>query len=278
MPMRALHAIIHLIFAMFVESGFAQTLFLQANGSKDAYTLINDKLVEFDGNAFETPDCSHRDFGPHITQVYDAILEKHVFRFHIHRDEDTDRCVKFDRQRTEIKVYAKSPAWMKATEQSSFTYKWKFKVDQKFQPSKKFTHFFQLKGVGGSYGMPLFTLTARKGPRGQADTFELLYATHGKANKIRVAKLKPFLGIWLQVNVEAIFGYKGKLVIQVISMNNNRTLLYYENNSLNMWKQDADFIRPKWGIYRSLKDKQSLRDEVIDFADIEINVNSAIGP
>ena len=68
------------------------------------------------------------------------------------------------------------------------------------------------------------------------------------------------------------------MVIQVISMNNNRTLLYYENNSLNMWKQDADFIRPKWGIYRSLKDKQSLRDEVIDFADIEINVNSAIGP
>ncbi|MBE89184.1 MAG: hypothetical protein CMM76_07055 [Rhodospirillaceae bacterium] len=262
---------------MCLRSGHAQTLFLQANGSQDAYTLINDKLVEFDGNAFETSDCSHRDFGPHITQVYDAILRKHVFRFHIHRDEDTDRCVKFDRQRTEIKVYAKSPDWMKATEQSSFAYKWKFKVDQKFQPSKKFTHFFQLKGVGGVYGTPLLTLTARKAPKGQPAKLELRHATHAKASKIRVAKLQPFLETWLQVNVEATFGSKGKLVIQIKSMNDNHTLLYYESNSLNMWKQDADFIRPKWGIYRSLRDKKSLRDEVIDFADIEIKVKSAMG-
>ncbi|MDB3953922.1 fibronectin type III [Alphaproteobacteria bacterium] len=272
-PMRTLAAIICLIFVMYIRSGFAQTLFLQANGSQDAYTLINDKLVEFDGNAFETPDCSHQDFGPHITQIYDEILRKHVFRFHIHRDQDTDRCVKFDRQRTEIKVYAKSPDWMKATEESSFTYKWKFKVEQKFQPSKKFTHFFQLKSVGGAYGMPLLTLTARKGLRGKPDRLELRHATHGKASKIRVAKLQPFLGTWLQVTVEAIFGTKGKFVIQIISMNDNNPLLYYENNSLNMWKEDTDFIRPKWGIYRSLRDKQSLRDEVIDFADIEINVN-----
>ena len=275
--MRALTALTCLIFAMCLRSGHAQTLFLQANGSQDAYTLINDKLVEFDGNAFETSDCSHRDFGPHITQVYDAILRKHVFRFHIHRDEDTDRCVKFDRQRTEIKVYDKSPDWMKATEQSSFAYKWKFKVDQKFQPSKKFTHFFQLKGVGGAYGMPLLTLTARKGPRGQPAKLELRHATHAKARKIRVEKLQPFLGTWLRINVKATFGSKGKLVIQIKSMNDNHTLMYYENNSLNMWKQDADFIRPKWGIYRSLRDKQSLRDEVIDFADIEIKVKSTMG-
>ena len=265
--MRALTALTCLIFAMCLRSGHAQTLFLQANGSQDAYTLINDKLVEFDGNAFETSDCSHRDFGPHITQVYDAILRKHVFRFHIHRDEDTDRCVKFDRQRTEIKVYDKSPDWMKATEQSGFAYKWKFKVDQKFQ----------LKGVGGAYGMPLLTLTARKGPRGQPAKLELRHATHGKARKIRVEKLQPFLGTWLRVNVKATFGSKGKLVIQIKSMNDNHTLMYYENNSLNMWKQDADFIRPKWGIYRSLRDKQSLRDEVIDFADIEIKVKSTMG-
>jgi len=275
--MRNLIAIICLIFVVFIRSGYAQTLLLQANGSQYAYTLFNRKLVEFDGNAFETPDCSHQDFGPHITQVYDAILRKDVFRFHIHRDEDTDRCVKFDRQRTEIKVYAKSPDWLKATEKSSFTYKWKIKVDQKFQPSKKFTHFFQLKGVGGAYGMPLLTLTARKGPRNQLDRLEVRHATHGKASKIRVAKLQPFLGKWLQVNVEVIFGTKGRFVIQIISMNENNPLLYHESNSIKMWKKDANFIRPKWGIYRSLRDKQSLRDEVINFADIEIKVNSAMG-
>ena len=125
--------------------------------------------------------------------------------------------------------------------------------------------------------MPLLTLTARKGPRGQPAKLELRHATHGKARKIRVEKLQPFLGTWLRINVKATFGSKGKLVIQIKSMNDNHTLMYYENNSLNMWKQDADFIRPKWGIYRSLRDKQPLRDEVIDFADIEIKVKSTMG-
>jgi len=272
--MRTLAAIIGLIISLCIKTSHAQTLFLEANGSQDPYTLINDKFVEFDGNAFETPDCSHQSFGPHITQIYDQILRKYVFRFHIHRDEDTDRCVKFDRQRTEIKVYAKSPNWMKAVEKSSFSYKWKFKIDKDFQPSEKFTHFFQLKSVGGSHTMPLLTLTGRKGLRGQPDKLELRHASHGKASKIKVTELQPFLGKWLQVNVDAIFGSRGKLVIKIMSINDHHPLMHYENSSLNMWEEDADFIRPKWGIYRSLNDKQSLRDEVIDFADIQIRAKS----
>ena len=79
--MRALPTIICLIFAMFIRSGSAQTLLLRANGSQDAYTLINNKLDEFDGNAFEKSDCSYRDFGLHITQVYDAILRNMCVAF-----------------------------------------------------------------------------------------------------------------------------------------------------------------------------------------------------
>ena len=79
--MRALPTIICLIFAIFIRSGFSQILLLQANGSQDAYTLINDKLGEFDGNAFETSDCSYRDFGLHIIQVYDAILRNMCVAF-----------------------------------------------------------------------------------------------------------------------------------------------------------------------------------------------------
>ncbi|MGL1889739.1 MAG: T9SS type A sorting domain-containing protein, partial [Reichenbachiella sp.] len=37
-----------------------------------------------------------------------------------------------------------------------------------------------------------------------------------------------------------------------------------------MWKTEAAFIRPKWGIYRSLDDQASLRDEEVLFADISI--------
>ena len=66
---------------MFIRSGFAQTLLLRANGSQDAYTLINDMLGEVDGYAFETSDCICRDLGLHITQVYDAILRNMCVAF-----------------------------------------------------------------------------------------------------------------------------------------------------------------------------------------------------
>jgi hypothetical protein len=35
-------------------------------------------------------------------------------------------------------------------------------------------------------------------------------------------------------------------------------------------RPDNDFIRPKWGIYRSLKKAQDLRDEAVRFNDFSI--------
>ena len=86
-------------------------------------------------------------------------------------------------------------------------------------------------------------------------------------------QLLPFLGQWLLVVFKATFGEKGKLVIKITSIKNGAQLLYYKNETIKMWKNDADFLRPKWGIYRSLKNKDALRDEVVDFADIEIQAN-----
>ena len=44
----------------------------------------------------------------------------------------------------------------------------------------------------------------------------------------------------------------------------------YNTSSLRMWKTNAEFIRPKWGIYRSLNDSASLRDEIVYFANFSI--------
>ena len=35
-------------------------------------------------------------------------------------------------------------------------------------------------------------------------------------------------------------------------------------------RSDNDFIRPKWGIYRSLKKVEDLRDEAVRFNDFSI--------
>ena len=100
------------------------------------------------GNPIETPDCGHPDFGPHITQEWDDDLGKHSFVFHIHVTPDDDRCKAFDRQRNEIKTYDKSPEYLKGFLGETVTYRWRFKLDEGFQPSRNFTHIHQLKAVG----------------------------------------------------------------------------------------------------------------------------------
>ena len=62
------------------SSLFAQ-VYLFADGVSDTYTLINSVLG---GTAEEVPDCSHPDFGPHITQAFDSELGTYAFVFSIH--------------------------------------------------------------------------------------------------------------------------------------------------------------------------------------------------
>jgi hypothetical protein len=42
-------------------------------------------------------------------------------------------------------------------------------------------------------------------------------------------------------------------------------LFDYSNNDLDLWRKKTTVMRPKWGIYRSLKDAGDLRDEQVRF-------------
>ena len=44
-------------------------------------------------------------------------------------------------------------------------------------------------------------------------------------------------------------------------------LLKYSNTDIDMWRAGTTFVRPKWGIYRSLKHADALRDEAVRFND-----------
>lgn len=108
---------------------------LTADGSKDTYDLINQSLAPINGNVVEVSDCSHGDFGAHITQQFDYKLNKDVFVFHAHVNYDNDRCTKFDRQRTEIKTYEQSGKELVGTQGETHEYKWLFKIAKDFKPS-----------------------------------------------------------------------------------------------------------------------------------------------
>lgn len=136
---------------------FGQRTYLRANGdSANTYNLINSVLG---GTAVEVPDCVHPQM--HITQRTDTDLNIPVFNFHSHVDYDNDRCINFDRMRTEIKTYGPSPSHMKCFNGERVSYSWDLRLNSQFQPSTAFTHIFQSKAVGGEDSMPFITLTPR---------------------------------------------------------------------------------------------------------------------
>jgi hypothetical protein len=215
------------------------------------------------GNPIETPDCGHPDFGPHITQEWDDDLGKHSFVFNIHVELDNDRCQNFDRQRNEIKTYDKSPDYLKGFLGETVTYRWRFKLDEGFQPSSNFTHIHQLKAVGGDDSSPIITLTPRVG---NPDRLEIGYKdSKGVSSDLAVVELEPFIGVWVEAYEKITYGHHGTYSIELRSLSTGELLLAHEDLDIDLWRNGGEFVRPKWGIYRSLSSKEYLRDEQIRF-------------
>lgn len=240
---------------------------LSADGSGNTYELITAVLAPGE-NPIEVPDCNHEAFGRHIDEGFDNQLNANVFRFYIHTNPDNDRCLNFDRQRNEIKTYNQSPDNLLGIENETVVYKWKFKLPDGFQSSPNFTHIHQLKSVGGSLdSMPMYTLTTRKG---SPDKLELRYAETDSQITLTQTDLNPLINVWLEVTETIKYGTAGTYNLEIKSVEDGTVLFNYANNAIINWRPEAEFVRPKWGIYRSLINAQDLRDETVLFADFSI--------
>lgn len=234
---------------------FGQT-FLIADGVTDTYTLINSVLG---GTAEEVPDCSHPDFGPHITQAFDDDLGKYAFVFHIHVTPDDDRCINSDRQRNEIKTYGPSPDYLKGFFGDTVTFRWRFKLDAGFQPSPNFTHIHQIKAGDGNADAPIITLTPRAG---SPDQLQLIHVSDGGVTThLASTTLAPFEGIWVEAYEQLTYDWNGSYSIELRNLTTGDLLFTYSNPNLELWRTGTTFSRPKWGIYRSLLSSSFLRDE-----------------
>lgn len=251
-----------------IEHSNYQVSLLKADGSGDTYELI-DSI--FGGQAVETPDCSHLTFGRHISEEYNSELNEDVFVFHIHVTPDNDRCKNFDRQRCEIKTYDKSPGNLKAFEGDEMIFKWRFKLDSGFQPSYGFTHIHQIKaGDGPNDGSPIITITPRLD---NPEKLEIIHTGDEKSSslgKVKRVDLNPFKGTWIQAVERIKFARHGTYSLILKRVDGGTLLLSYSNNDMDLWRTGTTFVRPKWGIYRSLSHPEQLRDERVLFADIMI--------
>ncbi len=246
---------------------FAQPTVLSADGPGNTYELINSVFAP-GYDVTEPPDCVHTAFGRHIEEVWDNELNKYVFKFHIHVSPDNDRCIKYDRQRNEIKTYNQSPANLIGSYGETVVYKWKFKLDEGFQPSNRFTHIHQIKAYGGPYDdIPVVSLIARSG---NPQKLQVMHSDSLVSNQMAFANLSLFKGTWVEATETITYANPGAYSIVIKRISDGNTLLNYSNDNIRMWRTNADGVRPKWGIYRSLLSPDMLRDEQLLFADFSI--------
>ncbi|MCF8413320.1 MAG: T9SS type A sorting domain-containing protein [Melioribacteraceae bacterium] len=259
-----------LIILFFSNVIFSQAI-LEADGPGDTYELISSVLAP-GFNPVEHPECVHPQFGRHITEVWDEDLSQFVFEFYSHVTPDNDRCIKFDRQRVEIKTYDKSPDSLLGVVGETITYKWKFRLETGYQPSTSFTHIHQIKAVGGDDSMPLITLTPRKS---SPNRMELI---HNNTTKVVTAPLSLFEGNWVECTEKIlVHPTDGTYSMTIKNIKDGSTILTYSNSKIMTIRQSNDFIRPKWGIYRSLNHPDHLRDEAVKFAGFSIQEGVTTG-
>ena len=247
------------------SSVFAQVTSTANGPSGSGYPALIDSGFEL-----ETPDCVHQGFGAHITQEYDAELDRNVFVFHSHIEEDNDRCLVFDRVRMEIKGSANTIPELRHSLGDTTYYRWKFRLDEDYQGASSFNHLFQNKAKGGDdTSFPILTITAR------ADRVELLHNggdTGQDLGRLAQADIDKFRGRWVEGYMRQVHAEDGELDVTIKDMGTGLTIMEYSGTGIDLWREGASLNRPKWGVYR--RKNTGLVDETVRFANFCVSEES----
>lgn len=261
-----------------------------ASSPENTYALIE---AVFGEGSIEAPDFFSNDHTavPHIVEENDAIIGDH-FVFLAHRDLDFNKGVESDRQRNEIKSYDKSDASLKGFEGETMQFEWYFFVSSEMSLTSKFSHFFQLKArnetednSNGNDEQPVITLSGVE----KDSTGKELQVRHSKGNTADGQRTEDVYLVranwsditeeWVKVFVQATFADDGQLIMQVTRLRDQAVIIDIHENNIDMWRgvSEQDFVRPKWGIYRSTAQWDQLRadEERVKFANFVIRKGSA---
>jgi hypothetical protein len=132
------------------------------------------------------------------------------------------------------------------------------------------THFFQLKPVGGpDDGMPIITISAADKRPGRKIEVRYCSGAPGgnKYEYVASNDLNQALGVWLAARCRVTYGEKGAIEM-TLRKPDGTPVLSYKAENLSLWRERCKFVRPKWGIYRGLA--EGLRDEKVLFTDFAI--------
>ena len=145
-----------------------------------------------------------------------------------------------------------------------FTFAWKFFAEKDIKLSGDFCHIHQIKLDGSGVGNPCLTVTLRK------DHVEL--DNMGKI--LSNCSLSDFVGNWIQFRSKITYGKNGCLAFSASRIKDGKVLFSHTGCGVVL-DDEGQMIRPKFGFYRSLQDKELLRDESIRIVDLCIGQNDS---
>lgn len=234
------------------------------------FTQIHNYMKQFGWDYSEHPNSSDKDHrnGTHCLNIYDETLKQHVFQFfaHVNPILDGDRGKLEDRQRNEMKSQTSS-SWreMNGNWDEWQWLEWKFKIPKGFRPSTSFCHIHQLKAQEGNNGAPIITITLRGDNNGSNRRVQVIHtgdvSSTNKGTIVNNIPIEEFEDEWVQVQEEVHYTHNGFFRIKIIRIRDNKVLMDYIINDIDMWRKGATNIRNKFGIYRSYGKKLSDPDD-----------------
>lgn len=206
-------------------------------------------------NAFEGIEADRANKHPGRKYVY---VEGDHYRFDIYKD-DLDSTGGGDRQRTESKGMVSKGTALKMKNGETWTISYEMYMPSTLHGTSKFTHIFQLK-TPATNGGPWITLDLSRS--GSSETFRArAYGMPGSPD-IASTSLSPLRDKWITVEWTFTIGPKGKARFVARNGTGSSAPVVADKSMSNVNIPDeGDYVRPKWGIYRSI---QSASSDIID--------------
>jgi hypothetical protein len=193
----------------------------------------------------------------HPTRKY-VFVESDHYRFDIFAD-DRDTTGGGDRQRTESKGMVQNGTVLKMHNGQTWTISYEMFMPATLHGTSRFTHIFQTKTPATNAG-PWVTLDlSRSGSK------ELLraraYANPGSPD-IAATDLAPLRDKWITIEWTLTIGQQGTAACTVRNGTGAGAPVAAQGRMSKVIIPDqGDYVRPKWGIYRSI---QSASSDIID--------------
>jgi hypothetical protein len=206
-------------------------------------------------NAFEGVEADRANKHPGRKYVY---VEADHWRFDIYRD-DRDTTGGGDRQRTEVKGMVSGGQALKMHNNETWRIAYELFLPATLHGTSRFTHIFQLK-TPATNGGPWVTMSLSRS--GAAERLRLrAFSTPGSPDigSYDLTKLREH---WISVELTFKIGPMGtgRLLLRNGTGAGDPVVVDSTHAGVNIPDQ-GDYVRPKWGIYRSIK---SAASDIID--------------